>query len=59
MSDFSFARLDVDGALAETADAAGGISRAGFLAAAAGGSAALLTVGAERPWARGRATWPS
>ena len=53
MSDFSYARLDVDGALAETADAAGGISRAGFLAAAAGGSAALLTVGAGEAMGQG------
>jgi hypothetical protein len=47
MSDFSFERLDVDGALEESAEKAGGISRATFLAAAAGGSAALLTVGAD------------
>ena len=53
MSDFSFQRLDVDGALAETAEAAGGISRAGFLAAAAGGSAALLTVGADEAMGQG------
>lgn len=53
MSDFSFRRLDTDGALAEAADAAGGISRAGFLAVAAGGSAALLTVGAEEAVGQG------
>jgi hypothetical protein len=53
MSDFSFRRLDTDGALAEAADAAGGISRAGFLAVAAAGSAALLTVGAEEAVGQG------
>ena len=53
MSDFSFQRLDSDGALAEAADAAGGTTRAGFLAATAGGSAALLTVGAEEAMGQG------
>jgi Ferritin-like domain len=41
MDDLSFARLDVDGALAESLERAG-LSRAAFLAAAVGGSAALL-----------------
>ena len=53
MSNFSFEQLDTDGALAETADAAGAISRAGFLAAAAGGTAALLTVGTEEAMGQG------
>ena len=38
---FSFDQLDVDGALAETAEAARTMSRAGFLGTAAAGSAAL------------------
>jgi hypothetical protein len=41
MDDFSFDRLDVDGALAESLERAG-LSRAAFLTAALGGSAALL-----------------
>jgi Ferritin-like domain len=41
MDDFSFDRLDADGALAESL-ARTGLSRAGFLAAALGGSGALL-----------------
>ena len=41
MDEFTFERLDVDGALLETAERAG-LSRATFLAATLGGSAALL-----------------
>jgi hypothetical protein len=41
MDDFSFDRLDVDGALAESLECAG-LSRAAFLGAVMGGSAALL-----------------
>jgi rubrerythrin len=39
---FSFERLDRDGALAETAHEAGGVSRAGFFAAGLAGAAVLL-----------------
>lgn len=46
MADFSLERLDVDGALAEAVDGAGGLSRAGFIAAGLGGSLALLGVAA-------------
>lgn len=45
MNDFSFERLDVDGALAEAADRSGGISRAGFLAAGVGSAGLLLGAG--------------
>jgi hypothetical protein len=41
VDEFTFARLDVDGALAETLERAG-LSRAGFLAALLGGSTALV-----------------
>ncbi len=41
MDDLSFDRLDVDGALAESLERTG-LSRAAFLAAALGGSTALL-----------------
>ncbi len=46
MNEQFFERLDVDGALAESATDAGLVSRGGFLVAAAG-SAALLGLGAE------------
>ena len=39
---FSFERLDRDGALAETAQGAGGLSRAGFFTAGLAGAAVLL-----------------
>ena len=45
--DFCLERLDRDGALAETAQRAGGISRAGFLAAGLTGAAVVLGAGAE------------
>ena len=46
--DFSFERLDRDGALSEAAHDAGGFSRAGFFAAGLAGAAVLLgTVDAE------------
>jgi rubrerythrin len=46
--DFSFERLDRDGALSEAAHDAGGVSRAGFFAAGLAGAAVLLgTVDAE------------
>jgi rubrerythrin len=51
--EFSFDRLDVDGALAETAHNAWTMSRAGFLAATVGGSAAVLGLSATDSEAQG------
>lgn len=50
---FSFSKLDVDGALAETAENAWAMSRGGFLAATIGGSAAILGLGAADAQAQG------
>jgi len=49
----SFERLDVDGALAESAERAWGMSRGTFLAAAAGGSAAVIGLTARDAAAQG------
>jgi hypothetical protein len=54
MNDFSFQRLDVDGALAEAADRAGHMSRGTFLATALGASAAVA-IGADEAAAQGNA----
>lgn len=52
MNDFSFETLDADGALAETAAATGGISRAGFLAGGLGGAALILASGTGDAYAQ-------
>ena len=45
MEGFSFEKLDVDGALAETADRAGLMTRGTFVAGAFGASAAAVAIG--------------
>jgi rubrerythrin len=49
----SFDRLDADGAIAESAERAGVVSRATFLGGALGGSLALLAAGSGPAWAQG------
>jgi hypothetical protein len=53
MPDVSLDRLDVDGAIAESAERAGVISRGTFLAGAVGGSVALLGLAGEQATAQG------
>jgi hypothetical protein len=53
MPDLSLERLDVDGAIAESAARAGVISRGTFLAGAVGGSVAMLGLAGERATAQG------
>lgn len=53
MHEVSFERLDVDGAIAESAERAGVISRGAFLAGALGGSVAVLGLAGERAVAQG------
>jgi rubrerythrin len=49
----SFDRLDADGAIAESAERAGVVSRATFLAGGLGGSLVLLAAGSGSAWAQG------
>ena len=56
MDDLSFDRLDVDGAIAESAERAGVVSRAAFLGGAVGGSLALLAAGTGPAWAQAAPT---
>jgi hypothetical protein len=53
VDDPSFDRLDADGAIAESAERAGVVSRGKFLGGALGGSLALLTAGTRQAWAQG------
>lgn len=53
MEDFSFEKLDVDGALAETADRAGLMTRGTFMAGALGASAAAVAIGADEAAGQG------
>jgi rubrerythrin len=48
VNELSFDRLDADGAIAESAERAGVVSRATFLGGALGGSLAVLTAGPAR-----------
>jgi hypothetical protein len=53
MEGFSFETLDVDGALAETADRAGLMTRGTFVAGALGASAAAVAIGADEAAGQG------
>ena len=53
MEGFSFEKLDVDGALAETADRAGLMTRGAFVAGAFGASAAAVAIGADEAAGQG------
>ncbi len=53
MEGFSFEKLDVDGALAETADRAGLMTRGTFVAGAFGASAAAVAIGADEAAGQG------
>jgi rubrerythrin len=53
MEGFSFEKLDVDGALAETADRAGVMTRGTFVAGALGASAAAVAIGADEAAGQG------
>jgi rubrerythrin len=52
VSELSFDRLDADGAIAESAERAGVVSRATFFGGALGGSLAVLAAGTGPAWAQ-------